>query len=104
MHARHGALPRADVLAPAIRLAREGFVLGPLMHRVLNAQRDRVAASPEAAAVFLRDGQAPALGDRIVQAELATILEAIARDGASAFYEGDIDTCCVLRDGCYVLT
>lgn len=88
MHARHGALPRADVLAPAIRLAREGFLVGPLMHRVLNAQRDRVAASPEAAAVFLRDGQAPALGDRIVQVELATVLEAIARDGASAFYEG----------------
>jgi gamma-glutamyltranspeptidase/glutathione hydrolase len=89
LHERHGRLSRADVLAPAIRLAREGFVVGPLMHRVLAAQREKVATSPAAAAVFLPNGQVPALGDRIVQAELADILEAIARDGASAFYQGE---------------
>jgi gamma-glutamyltranspeptidase/glutathione hydrolase len=88
MHARHGALPRADVLAPAIRLAREGFVVGPLMHRVLAAQREKVAAT-RAAAVFLPGGAVPALGDRIVQTELAAILEAIAKDGADAFYKGE---------------
>lgn len=88
MHEKYGALPRADVLAPAIQLARDGFVVGPLMHRVLTAQREKVAASPEAAAVFLPGGQVPALGDRIVQPELAGLLEAIARDGARAFYEG----------------
>ena len=88
MHARHGVLPRADVLAPAIRLAREGFVVGPLMHRVLASQREKVAAS-RAAAVFLQNGEVPALGDRIVQTELASVLEAIARDGADAFYKGE---------------
>ena len=88
MHGRHGALPRADVMAPAIRLAREGFVVGPLMHRVLAAQREKVAAT-RAAAVFLPNGQVPALGDRVVQTELAAVLEAIARDGPDAFYKGE---------------
>ena len=88
MHARHGALTRADVLSPAIRLAREGFVVGPLMHRVLTAQREKVAAT-RAAAVFLPGGDVPALGDRLVQDELAAILEAIAKDGADAFYKGE---------------
>ena len=67
LHERYGKLPRADVLAPAIRLAREGFVVGPLMHRVLTAQRDKVAATPAAALVFLPNGEPPAIGDRIVQ-------------------------------------
>ena len=89
MHADHGRLPRADVLAPAVRLARDGFIVGPLMHRVLTAQREKVAATPAAAAVFLPGGQPPAVGDRIVQPELAAILDAIARDGAPAFYTGD---------------
>jgi gamma-glutamyltranspeptidase/glutathione hydrolase len=89
MHERYGKLPRADVLAPAVRLARDGFVVGPLMHRVLTAQRDKVAATPAAAAVFLPNGQVPAVGDRIVQPELASILEAIGRDGAPAFYSGE---------------
>lgn len=89
LHGRHGKLPRADVLAPAVRLAREGFVVGPLMHRVLTAQREKVAATPAAAAVFLPNGQPPAVGDRLLQPELASILEAIGRDGAQAFYSGE---------------
>jgi gamma-glutamyltranspeptidase/glutathione hydrolase len=89
MHGQHGRLPRGDVLAPAIRLAREGFIVGPLMHRVLTAQREKVAATPAAAAVFLPGGEPPAIGDRIVQPALAAILEAIARDGAPAFYTGE---------------
>lgn len=89
LHEKYGKLPRADVLAPAVRLARDGFVVGPLMHRVLTAQREKVAATPAAAAVFLPNGEPPAVGDRIVQAELAAILEAIGRDGAQAFYGGE---------------
>lgn len=89
LHERYGKLPRTDVLAPAVRLARDGFIVGPLMHRVLTAQRDKVAASPAAALVFLRNGAAPEIGDRIVQPELAAILEAIGKDGAPAFYAGE---------------
>ena len=54
---------------------------------LLAAQREKVAAT-RAAAVFLPNGQVPAPGDRVVQTELAAVLEAIARDGPDAFYKG----------------
>jgi gamma-glutamyltranspeptidase/glutathione hydrolase len=88
-HERHGKLPRAAVLAPAVRLAREGFVVGPLNHRLFAASVDKLKADPEAAALFLPDGRPPAVGDRLVQPRLAELLEAIARDGAPAFYGGE---------------
>ncbi|MDF1502388.1 gamma-glutamyltransferase, partial [Roseisolibacter sp. H3M3-2] len=88
-HERHGKLSRAQVLAPAIRLAREGFVVGPLNHRLFAASVDKLKADPEAAALFLPNGAPPAVGDRLVQPRLAELLEAIARDGAPAFYQGE---------------
>lgn len=88
-HARRGRLPRAAVLAPAIRLAREGFIVGPLNHRLFTASRDKLAADPEAAALFLPGGEPLRVGDRLVQPQLAALLEALARDGAAAFYTGE---------------
>jgi gamma-glutamyltranspeptidase/glutathione hydrolase len=87
--AARGKLPRAAVLAPAIALARDGFVVGPLNHRLFAASADKLKADPEAAALFMPGGEVLAVGDRLVQPKLATLLEAIARDGAPAFYEGD---------------
>ncbi len=89
LHERHGRLPRAAVLAPAARLARDGFVVGPLNHRLIAASRDKLLADPEAAALFLPGGEPPRVGDRLVQPQLAALLDAIARDGAPAFYEGE---------------
>ncbi len=88
-HARRGKLPRAAVLAPAIALARDGFVVGPLNHRLFAASVDKLKADPEAAALFMPGGEVLKVGDRLVQPKLATLLEAIARDGAPAFYAGD---------------
>ncbi|MGZ8493637.1 MAG: gamma-glutamyltransferase family protein, partial [Gemmatirosa sp.] len=88
-HARRGKLPRAAVLAPAITLARDGFVVGPLNHRLFAASVDKLKADPEAAALFMPGGEVLKVGDRLVQPKLATLLEAIARDGAPAFYAGD---------------
>ena len=87
--AARGKLPRAAVLAPAIALARDGFVVGPLNHRLFAASVDKLKADPEAAALFMPGGEVLKVGDRLVQPKLATLLEAIARDGAKAFYEGD---------------
>jgi gamma-glutamyltranspeptidase/glutathione hydrolase len=87
--AARGKLPRAAVLAPAIALARDGFVVGPLNHRLFAASVDKLKADPEAAALFMPGGEVLRVGDRLVQPRLATLLEAIARDGARAFYEGD---------------
>jgi len=85
----YGSLPRAAVMAPAIRLARDGFVLGPndaaLLHTSTHAFQTDLAAGK----IFLRpDGTPWQVGDRLVQADLARTLQAISERGASAFYDG----------------
>ncbi len=88
---RYGTLPRAAVMAPAIRLAREGFVLTRADTDILDAKVDRFRRAPEVARVFLRpDGTPWQPGDRLVQADLAATLDAISAGGAAAFYRGHI--------------
>lgn len=86
--ARYGRLPLAASLAPAIRLAREGFVVSEHYHRLARHRRAALAASPEAARTFLQEGEAPSIGSRIRQPELAQVLERIAREGHDGFYVG----------------
>ncbi|TBW38637.1 gamma-glutamyltransferase [Siculibacillus lacustris] len=89
--ARWGSKPRAEVMAPAIRLARDGFVLARPDTDILARGTARLAADPEAARLFLAPGggtRAP--GDRLIQSDLAATLEAIAAGGAEAFYRGPI--------------
>lgn len=93
LHAAFGTLPLADVLAPAIRLAREGFALddSPHLRSQVEKQRELLAADPGLRAIFLtKDGQPPAPGFRIVQRDLARTLETIAAHGWNAFYRGPV--------------
>jgi gamma-glutamyltranspeptidase / glutathione hydrolase len=93
---RFGTMDLADVLAPAIALAREGFVAD--WYLALNTTKflEELSAYPETAKTYLRDGRyvyrPPSMtdGDRIRQLDLARSLELIARDGAAAFYKGPI--------------
>jgi gamma-glutamyltranspeptidase/glutathione hydrolase len=87
--ARYGTLPRATVMAPAIRLAREGFVLErpdtALLARFAPLFRQQRAV----ARIFLRpDGSPFEPGDRLTQPDLAGTLEQIASGGPDAFYKG----------------
>jgi gamma-glutamyltranspeptidase / glutathione hydrolase len=87
---RYGRLSRRQVMAPAIRLASDGFVLSAadaeLLLRARHLRNDPVAAS-----VFLRpDGSPLQAGDRLVQPDLARTLAAIAAKGPGAFYKGRI--------------
>ena len=84
----YGRLPLARSLAPAIRLAREGFAVGATYRARAEFRVAALAASPAAAAVFLRDGEVPPPGYRLVQPDLATTLERIADQGAHGFYRG----------------
>ena len=85
---RYGRLPRARVMAPAIRLAREGFILTRGDTDIIDAGARRFRNDPEAARVFLHaDGSAYQPGERLVQPQLADTLEAIARHGSDAFYK-----------------
>nr|WP_308921183.1 gamma-glutamyltransferase [Janthinobacterium sp. J1-1] len=88
---KYGKLTRAQVLAPAIKLAREGYILNRGDTDILDTTVAYFKKDPEAARIFLRkDGTPLQPGDRLVQKDLAKTLEAIARKGPDAFYKGAI--------------
>ena len=91
LHRRFGRLPLARVLAPAVRLARDGFTLADAPHlaREIEHSQGLLAADPELRSRFLAGGaSAPGPDYRIVQTDLARTLEAVAGHGAHAFYRG----------------
>ncbi|MDO5370186.1 gamma-glutamyltransferase [Paracoccus sp. (in: a-proteobacteria)] len=87
---KYGTKPREELLAPAIRLATEGFVLEQGDIASFADGNDRLARDPAAARIFLKDGQPYRIGDRLVQADLAGSLRQISEGGAEAFYNGGI--------------
>lgn len=88
---KYGKLSREQVMAPAIKLAREGFILTRADTDILDTTVARFKQDPESAKIFLRkDGSALQPGDRLVQTDLANTLEAIAKQGTTAFYQGKI--------------
>lgn len=88
--ARYGKLPRAAVLAPAIRLARDGFELTAGDVALLKLGADAFRRDPAAAAIFLPGGRPLEPGDRLVQPDLARTLEALSAKGPEAMYRGPI--------------
>ena len=89
--ARWGRLPRAQVLAPAIALARDGFVLTRGDSDILAAKTALFQRYPDTARIFLRPDNTPFQpGDRLVQADLARTLERVAADGPDGFYRGPV--------------
>jgi len=84
---RHGTLPRARVMAPAIRLARDGFIVDAIFRASIE-QNAKLIGRFGGAALFLPGGQAPVVGARFVQADLARTLASIAEAGAEGFYTG----------------
>ncbi|HYZ64043.1 MAG TPA: gamma-glutamyltransferase [Acetobacteraceae bacterium] len=88
--ARYGTLSREAVLAPAIRLAREGFVLGPGDVALLRQATEDFRRDPASAAIFLPSGHPLEVGDRLVQPDLARTLERLAAEGPEAIYGGPV--------------
>ncbi|MBL0939124.1 MAG: gamma-glutamyltransferase [Gemmatimonadaceae bacterium] len=89
-HGKWGKLSRAQVMAPAIRLARDGFIVSPLLARTITSSRAKLTADPQASALFLPNGQPLRPGDRLVQPELASTLQRIESDGRNGFYTGAV--------------
>jgi gamma-glutamyltranspeptidase/glutathione hydrolase len=86
-----GKISLAELIAPAIRLARDGFPVDADIAASLPSAQSRLARWPSSAKIFLKAGGAAlALGDTLVQTDLAATLDAIARSGPRAFYEGTI--------------
>ena len=92
-HQRYGSgrLTLAELIAPAIALARDGFEVDDDIADSLPRARVRLGRWPASAKIFLKsDGTALGPDDRLVQRDLANTLEAIAQHGPRAFYEGPI--------------
>lgn len=85
---KYGTRPRAELIAPALELARDGFVLEPGDVASFRDGNDMLAQDAAAAKIFLQDGQPLPLGATLVQADLAATLAAISEGGAPAFYTG----------------
>ena len=96
-HRRHGKLPWSRLFEPAIRIARDGFVMDWYSTLVFGASAFRLHKNAEAKRVYYRPGGAPYRPptgfeppDRLIQPDLARSLEAIAREGAKALYQGEL--------------
>jgi gamma-glutamyltranspeptidase / glutathione hydrolase len=86
-----GQFTLADLLNPAIELARDGFVISDDMADTLPAIQPRLARWPSTTRIFSRaDGSSLRDGDTLVQADLAATLSAIAAQGPRGFYEGPV--------------
>ena len=92
---QYGRLPLAQTFAPAIRAATQGFEVDEKFLRLLRKRLDAIRASPAAANIFLRNNNPPELGQWLRQPALAKVLRAIAANGHSGFYEGEIATAMV---------
>ena len=87
---KYGRLPLAKSLAPAIRLARDGFPVDEHYRRAAKFRLKILRASPAAAAIFLQDNDVPAPGYVIKQADLAATLTRLADQGGDGFYSGTV--------------
>jgi gamma-glutamyltranspeptidase / glutathione hydrolase len=86
-----GQFTLADLIAPALKLARDGMPVTDDIADMSANELARLKRWPSTAKIFLKpDGTAHALGGSLVQSDLANTLEAIAKDGPNAFYNGPI--------------
>lgn len=88
--AKYGTMKLGQVIAPAIALARDGFVLTDGDVKILNNGTKMFQQEANVAPIFLNNGRPFAVGEKLVQSDLARTLEQIASGGTDAFYKGDI--------------
>ena len=87
---RFGTMSFADVLAPAIAYARDGFPVSEIIQRQWAASEATLAAWPTSAATYLPNGRPPEVGEVFRNPGLMRTYEVIAQGGRDAFYRGEI--------------
>jgi gamma-glutamyltranspeptidase/glutathione hydrolase len=87
---RYGKLPFADLFEPAIRYARDGYAVSPIVAEKWNAAAPLMPQGLGWQEHFLPRGHAPAPGERFASPAMAATLEKIARTGGEAFYHGEL--------------
>ena len=86
---KYGRLPLSTSLAPAIAIARTGFLVDSIYRRLAKFRLKELQASENATKIFLRAGDVPLEGALLPQPELAQTLERLALEGAKGFYQGE---------------
>lgn len=90
IHRKYGTLPWKDLLEPAYRLAKDGFVVGPLLARDLRDAHEKIMEFPATAAIFTDGGEPFDEGDVLVQEDLAWTIKKIMDGGRDGFYKGEV--------------
>lgn len=85
-----GSLPLEKVIAPAIKLAEEGFIVSNTLAATLQEETETLSKWESSKKIFFKNDRPLVAGERLVQADLANSLRQIAQQGAKAFYEGEI--------------
>jgi gamma-glutamyltranspeptidase/glutathione hydrolase len=85
----YGTMKLADVMAPAIRFAEDGFLVSDKLAGELEEESPGLEPFPTSRRIFLNDGKMLKAGDTLRQPELAATLKRIAKDGATDFYQGE---------------
>jgi len=88
---KYGTKSRQDLMAPAIRYAKEGFTLNQADAAELNENKAWLSRDPATAAIFTKaDGKPFATGDKLTQPDLANALSGISDQGPDGFYKGPV--------------
>ena len=87
---KYGRLPLKTALAPAIRVAREGFEIYPRLERGYASRRDVMERYRGTREMFLADGSPPKAGEILKQPDLANTLQLLADKGFDGFYKGEV--------------
>lgn len=90
MHRKFGRLPWRDLFQPGIYYARHGFPVTEIIQYDWDGSAGKLSSDPNAARIFLRNGQAPKVGEIFRNPEVAGAYELLASGGAAAFYHGPI--------------
>ena len=87
-----GTMPLSKVLEPAIKLADKGFIVSDVLAKTLKEEKSTLGKWSASKAIFFKNGEPMKSGDLLVQKDLAKSLRLIAKQGAKAFYQGEIAT------------
>jgi gamma-glutamyltranspeptidase/glutathione hydrolase len=87
---QHGTMSLKDVMAPAIRIAEEGYTVSKTLNAMMKDNFDKLSKYPAAGAIYLKGGLPYEVGDKLVLKDLAKSYRLIADKGPDVFYKGEI--------------
>ena len=86
----YGTMTPQQVISPAAALAREGYVVTPLLHQDMKEHQNQLKKYGDGWKIYLKDGKPYPVGSMVTNPDLADTLDKIARGGKDVFYEGEI--------------